>query len=155
MIKNTKEIEDWLKIFYQRQYKNIKENDFWEMDFEISNEFSILIRNAHENTPYFTIHIQEEVLDLLPEWEDGWAKSWFIGDDKVAKMEFGVGSFDDLDDKVFGKNFYFLNREEYEWWVSLGDSLKDTSWSFFCAEYNKSYDEGIRINSRDFNSLIL
>lgn len=130
MAKTKQEIEEWLKVFYQRQIKRLEEDD---IEYEECNG---QVFNPYEGD--FIVYIPYAILELLPDWEDEWGVADWIHDestgiglfgieedddpDEEAKEEFGVG-IDELNDCYY-KRFYCMKQSEIDWWHELGSQIK-------------------------------
>ena len=129
MGKTKQEIEEWLKVFYQRQIKRLEED---EVEYEVSNG---QVFNPYEGD--FIVYIPYAVFELLPDWESEWGVAdWYYDEgtgigffgmdgadaDEEAKEEFGVG-IDELNDCYY-KRFYCMKQSEITWWSQLGQQIK-------------------------------
>ena len=135
MAKTKKEIEEWLKVFYQRQVKRLEEDEMEkDSEYEIHSGGSVTTSSSN-----FIIYIPKAIIDLLPDWEYGWEiQSWVMDSegmgllgiegeeyaDEDAKEQYGVDSVDDLND-CYAKKFYCMNYEEDAWWMSLEEEIRD------------------------------
>ena len=134
MAKTKQEIEEWLKVFYQRQIKRLEEDEM-EKDSEYYVDEDGSVSTSYSN---FIIYVPEAILDLLPDWEYGWEGCDWVMDssgigllgvegeeyaDEDAKEEYGVDSVDDLNSCHY-KQFYCMKQSEIDWWYELGSQIK-------------------------------
>ncbi len=134
MAKTKQEIEEWLKVFYQRQVKRLEEDEMEkDSEYYIDEDGSVTTSSAN-----YIIYVPEAILDLLPDWEYGWEGCDWVMDsegigllgiegeeyaDEDAKEQYGVDSVDDLNSCHY-KQFYCMRQSEYDWWVSLEEEIK-------------------------------